>query len=82
MSISENVGAFSAFISRKLTGTYFRDLKKEMQGLLKSIPAIGNNILHFAKRAENSLKGFLTPGILRSFGLSIGSIQATTPPAD
>jgi 1-deoxy-D-xylulose-5-phosphate synthase len=64
MSISENVGAFSAFISRKLTGNYFRELKKEMQGLLKNIPAIGNNILHFAKRAENSLKGFLTPGVL------------------
>lgn len=64
MSISKNVGAFSAFISRKMTGRYFRDLKKEMQGLLKNIPAIGTDILHFAKRAENSLKGFLTPGSL------------------
>ncbi len=64
MSISENVGAFSSFVSRKLTGTYFRDLKKEMQGLLKAIPAVGNDILHFAKKAESSLKGFLTPGTL------------------
>lgn len=64
MSISKNVGAFSSFISRKMTGRYFRDLKKEMQGLLKSIPAIGSDILHFARRAENSLKGFLTPGSL------------------
>jgi 1-deoxy-D-xylulose-5-phosphate synthase len=64
MSISKNVGAFSAFISRKLSGTYYRDLKKEMQGLLKGIPAVGHNILHFAKKAENSLKGFLTPGAL------------------
>lgn len=64
MSISKNVGAFSAFISRKLTGKYFRDLKKEMESLLKSIPAIGTNILHFAKKAEDSLKGFLTPGTL------------------
>ena len=64
MSISKNVGAFSSFISRKMTGRYFRDLKKEMQGLLKSIPAIGTDILHFARRAENSLKGFLTPGSL------------------
>ncbi len=64
MSISENVGAFSSFVSRKMTGRYFRDLKKEMQGLLKAIPAIGNDILHFAKKAENSLKGFLTPGTL------------------
>ncbi len=64
MSISKNVGAFASFISRKLTGKYFRDLKKEMQALLKAIPAIGTNILHFAKKAENSLKGFLTPGTL------------------
>jgi 1-deoxy-D-xylulose-5-phosphate synthase len=64
MSISKNVGAFSAFISRKMTGRYYRDLKKEMQGLLKSIPAIGTDILHFARKAENSLKGFLTPGAL------------------
>ncbi|HEX9080057.1 MAG TPA: 1-deoxy-D-xylulose-5-phosphate synthase [Desulfuromonadaceae bacterium] len=64
MSISKNVGAFSSFISRKMTGRYFRDLKKEMQGLLGHIPAIGSDILHFARRAENSLKGFLTPGSL------------------
>jgi 1-deoxy-D-xylulose-5-phosphate synthase len=64
MSISKNVGAFSAFISRKMTGRYFRDLKKEMQGLLSHIPAIGTDILQFARRAENSLKGFLTPGSL------------------
>jgi len=64
MSISKNVGAFSAFISRKMTGRYYRDLKKEMQVLLKNIPAIGTDILHFARRAENSLKGFLTPGAL------------------
>jgi 1-deoxy-D-xylulose-5-phosphate synthase len=64
MSISKNVGAFSAFISRKLSGTYYRDLKKEMQGLIKAIPAVGHNILHFARKAENSLKGFLTPGAL------------------
>lgn len=64
MSISQNVGAFSAFISRKMTGRYFRDLKKEMQGLLKHIPAIGTDIIHFARRAEDSLKSFLTPGAL------------------
>jgi 1-deoxy-D-xylulose-5-phosphate synthase len=64
MSISKNVGAFGAFVSRKLTGSYYRELKKEMQGLLRNIPAIGNNILKFARKAENSLKGFLTPGML------------------
>jgi 1-deoxy-D-xylulose-5-phosphate synthase len=64
MSISKNVGAFSSFVSRKLTTRYFRDLKKEMQGLITNIPAFGKDILQFARRAENSLKGFLTPGSL------------------
>ncbi|KAF0216677.1 MAG: 1-deoxy-D-xylulose-5-phosphate [Geobacteraceae bacterium] len=77
MSISKNVGAFSTFISRKLTGSYFRDLKKEMTTLLKGIPAVGHNILHFARKAENSLKGFLTPGTLfEALGFEyIGPIQ-------
>jgi 1-deoxy-D-xylulose-5-phosphate synthase len=64
MSIEKNVGAFSAFISRKLTGSHYRDLRKEMRMLLKSIPAVGQNILQFARKAENSLKGFLTPSSL------------------
>jgi len=64
MSISKNVGAFSSFISRKMTARYYRDLKKAMQGVMRQIPAIGSDILHFARRAENSLKGFLTPSSL------------------
>lgn len=64
MSISKNVGALSAFISRKMTTRHFRELKREMQGLITQIPAIGKDILQFARRAENSLKGFLTPGAL------------------
>jgi len=64
MSISENVGAFSTFISRKMTSSYYRELRKEMAGLLASIPAFGRNILQFARRAEHSLKGFLTPAAL------------------
>ncbi len=77
MSIAKNVGALSAFISRKLTGSYYRDLRKEMQGLLKSIPAVGQNILQFARKAENSLKGFLTPSSLfEALGFDyIGPIQ-------
>ena len=64
MSISENVGAFSTFISRKMTSSYYRELRKEMAGLLASIPTFGRHILQFARRAEHSLKGFLTPAAL------------------
>ena len=82
MSISKNVGAFSAFVSRKMSGSYYRDLKKEMQGLLENIPAIGGNILRFARRAENSLKGFLTPGALfEALGFDyIGPLQGHNLP--
>ncbi|HLO25969.1 MAG TPA: 1-deoxy-D-xylulose-5-phosphate synthase, partial [Geobacteraceae bacterium] len=82
MSISKNVGAFSAFVSRKLSGSYYRDLKKEMQGLLQNIPAIGGNILRFARKAENSLKGFLTPGALfEALGFEyIGPLQGHNLP--
>jgi 1-deoxy-D-xylulose-5-phosphate synthase len=82
MSISKNVGAFSAFVSRKLSGNYYRELKKEMQGLLEHIPAIGGNILKFARRAENSLKGFLTPGALfEALGFEyIGPLQGHNLP--
>jgi len=64
MSISENVGAFATFISRKMTTAYYRGLRREMADLLSSIPAFGRNILQFARRAEHSLKGFLTPAAL------------------
>ncbi len=64
MSISKNVGAFSAFISKKLNNRHYRDLKKEMKELFSNIPSFGKDILKFARRAENSLKGFLTPGAL------------------
>ena len=82
MSISKNVGAFSSFVSRKMSGSYFRDLKKEMQGLLEHIPAIGGNILKFARRAENALKGFLTPSALfEALGFEyIGPLQGHNLP--
>ncbi len=64
MSISKNVGAFSSFVSRKMTTRNFRELKREMKELLTSIPSFGKDMLKFARRAENSLKSFFTPGAL------------------
>lgn len=83
MSISKNVGAFSAFVSRKMTTRHFRELKKEMKELLTNIPAFGKDILKFARRAENSLKGFLTPGALfEALGFDyIGPIDGHDLPA-
>ena len=64
MSISPNVGALSSFLSRKLSTRPVVNLKKEIVHLLKSVPGIGEDIYKIAKRAEDAIKGFLTPGML------------------
>lgn len=64
MSISSNVGALSSFLSRKLTGRIFTNFRRDMENLLRSVPAIGEDILKLAKRVEDSLKSFFTPGML------------------
>jgi len=64
MSISENVGALSSFLSRKFSATYLQRLRKEFGEFLKSLPKIGNDMYQFAKRSEESFKTFVTPGML------------------
>jgi len=69
MSISPNVGALSSFLSRKMTSDFFVRLKKEGKHLLGAMPGIGKDLLQLASRAEHSLKGFFTPGMLfEAFG--------------
>ena len=64
MSIAPNVGAMSSFFSRKLTRPTVVFLKKQVENLLRSLPAIGEDLLTWAKRSEESFKAFFTPGML------------------
>lgn len=64
MSISQNVGALSSFLSKRLTGKSFVQFKREMESFLKSIPGIGENLIQLAKKSEDSFTGFFTPGML------------------
>ncbi|MCD6185333.1 MAG: 1-deoxy-D-xylulose-5-phosphate synthase [Deltaproteobacteria bacterium] len=64
MSISHNVGALSSFLSRKLSSQRLQSLRKEFGEFLKSLPKVGGDIYHLAKRSEESFKSFVTPGIL------------------
>ncbi|MBN1958218.1 MAG: 1-deoxy-D-xylulose-5-phosphate synthase [Desulfuromonadales bacterium] len=64
MSISPNVGALSSFLSRKMTSDTFIRFKKETEHLLSYVPGIGKDLVNLAKRAEESLKSFMTPGML------------------
>ena len=64
MSIAKNVGAMSSFFSRKLTGRTMVFLKRQVEHMLGSFPGIGDELLHWAKKSEESLKAFFTPGML------------------
>ncbi|TYO98752.1 1-deoxy-D-xylulose-5-phosphate synthase [Geothermobacter ehrlichii] len=69
MSISPNVGALSSFLSRKMTSDFFIRMKKEAKHLIGAMPGIGKELLQLTSRAEHSLKGFFTPGMLfEAFG--------------
>lgn len=64
MSISNNVGALSAFLSRKLSHPVMNRFKKDFESILKQIPKIGDDLAMYAKRGEDSFKSFFTPGML------------------
>ncbi len=64
MSISPNVGALSSLLSRTFSARSIQDLRKDFGELLRSLPKIGTDAYQFAKRAEESFKAFVTPGML------------------
>jgi len=61
MSISPNVGALSSFLSRKLSAPMVRRLKGWAKEFLGTMPG---DMLHWAHKAEESLKVFFSPGLL------------------
>ncbi len=61
MSISPNVGALSSYLSRKLSKPLVRRMKGFARELLSSLPG---DMLHWAHKAEESLKVFFSPGML------------------
>jgi len=64
MSISPNVGALSAYLSRLMTGKFITKIKKETKLLLEHIPKVGEPFLKIAKKAEETVKGLFIPGLL------------------
>lgn len=64
MSISPNVGALSSYLNRLMTGQFVNRFREDIKAFLITLPGIGKSVLRFAKQAEESLKGFLMPGLL------------------
>jgi len=64
MSITKNVGALSSFLSRTFSAKRLQELRKDLGVFLKSLPGIGEDVYHLAKRSEESFRSFVTPGML------------------
>ncbi len=77
MSISPNVGALSSFLSRKMVSDRFVRFRREAEHLLGTVPRFGQDLINLARRAEESVKGFFTPGMLfEAFGFDyVGPID-------
>ena len=62
MSIDRNVGAMSEYLSRiRLTPQYNR-AKKDLEGILRSIPHIGDKVLKTASYIKDGVRSVLVPG--------------------
>jgi len=78
MSIAENVGALSGFLSRTSSSEFVHKIKREAELFLKDAKAgMGQHVLKLARRAEQSFKGLFTPAMLfQAFGFEyIGPID-------
>ncbi len=60
MSISQPVGAMNRYLARLFSGRTFNAARKAGEKVLSALPSV----LEFAKRAEEHVKGMLTPGTL------------------
>jgi 1-deoxy-D-xylulose-5-phosphate synthase len=73
MSISENVGALNNYLARLMSGRFYAAAWKTGEKVLRVVPPV----LELAKRAEEHVKGMVTPGTLfEEFGFNyIGPID-------
>lgn len=64
MSIAQNVGALSLYLSRLRADPNYTKRKKVVSRLLQKIPLVGSPLLKAGERIKDSLKYLLVPGIL------------------
>ncbi len=63
MSISENVGGVSKYLSNVRTADGYLDLRDGVYNTLKDMPKYGNQMVKFIRRAKNSVKQLVIPGM-------------------
>lgn len=64
MSIAKNVGAMSEYLSKMRTEPSYKKVKKDIDFLLRRIPAIGDHVARTVERLKDSVRYLLVPGVL------------------
>lgn len=64
MSIAKNVGAMSEYLSKMRTEPKYKKVKKDIDFLLRRIPAIGDHVARTVERLKDSLRYLFVPGML------------------
>ena len=64
MSISENVGGMSKYLSGIRTGHVYNDMKSGVTKTLNSIPLVGEKLVHQISKTKSSIKQLVIPGML------------------
>lgn len=63
MSISENVGGISAYLSNIRTAEYYTELKNGIEHTLNKIPVYGDKLIRGIRNTKLGIKQFLVPGM-------------------
>lgn len=64
MSIAQNVGGLSSYLSGIRTGNAYNGLKDGVVKSLNSIPVVGEKLIYHIKKTKSSIKQLLIPGML------------------
>ncbi len=77
MSISENVGAWSKYLSYLVSGQHYLRIKDQAKTLLKSIPKVGWPLIKAGRALEELVKKTVFPGLVfEELGIRyIGPVQ-------
>ena len=77
MSISENVGAISKYLSYIVSGQHFLRIKDLVKSILRSIPAVGLPMIKVGRALEEAIRKIFFPGLVfEELGVKyVGPIQ-------
>lgn len=82
MSISENVGGMSKYLSHLRTADIYTGLKKGVTNVLERVPVVGSTMIEQIRKTKSSIKQLVVPGMLfEDMGITyFGPIQGHNIP--